>query len=97
MVRSVGGLKMMLLALVLGLVWFVSPATAKTNTMAVTVESSNKHEELHQFNGREKQQLIYDPHLNSNYMMSKRKVPNGPDPIHNRKAGNSKRPPGLRF
>ncbi|CAN0925751.1 CLAVATA3/ESR (CLE)-related protein 25 [Linum grandiflorum] len=29
-----------------------------------------------------------------NYMMSKRRVPNGPDPIHNRRAGNSKRPPG---
>ncbi|CAK9154452.1 unnamed protein product [Ilex paraguariensis] len=28
-----------------------------------------------------------------NYM-SKRKVPNGPDPIHNRRAGNSGRPPG---
>ncbi|KAM7468591.1 hypothetical protein LguiB_016153 [Lonicera macranthoides] len=26
--------------------------------------------------------------------MSKRRVPNGPDPIHNRKAGNSGRPPG---
>ncbi|MED6154896.1 hypothetical protein PIB30_000398 [Stylosanthes scabra] len=28
-----------------------------------------------------------------NYM-SKRRVPNGPDPIHNRRAGNSGRPPG---
>ncbi|GMI87815.1 CLAVATA3/ESR-RELATED 26 [Hibiscus trionum] len=26
--------------------------------------------------------------------MSKRRVPNGPDPIHNRRAGNSGRPPG---
>ncbi|OIW10519.1 hypothetical protein TanjilG_15891 [Lupinus angustifolius] len=26
--------------------------------------------------------------------MSKRRVPNGPDPIHNRKAGNSGQPPG---
>ncbi|XP_052186524.1 CLAVATA3/ESR (CLE)-related protein 25-like [Diospyros lotus] len=26
--------------------------------------------------------------------MSKRRVPNGPDPIHNRRAGNSHRPPG---
>ncbi|KAE9613434.1 hypothetical protein Lal_00015923 [Lupinus albus] len=26
--------------------------------------------------------------------MSKRRVPNGPDPIHNRKAGSSGRPPG---
>ncbi|KAK8582827.1 hypothetical protein V6N13_069595 [Hibiscus sabdariffa] len=29
-----------------------------------------------------------------NYYMSKRRVPNGPDPIHNRRAGNSGRPPG---
>ncbi|XP_057542197.1 CLAVATA3/ESR (CLE)-related protein 25-like [Amaranthus tricolor] len=28
------------------------------------------------------------------YYMSKRKVPNGPDPIHNRRAGNSRQPPG---
>ncbi|KAL3636307.1 hypothetical protein CASFOL_020854 [Castilleja foliolosa] len=28
-----------------------------------------------------------------NYV-SKRKIPNGPDPIHNRKAGSSHRPPG---
>ncbi|KAK1415693.1 hypothetical protein QVD17_31478 [Tagetes erecta] len=31
----------------------------------------------------------------SNYLgMNERRVPNGPDPIHNRKAGNSRRPPG---
>ncbi|CAK7332721.1 unnamed protein product [Dovyalis caffra] len=43
--------------------------------------------------GREKQ-LVYNSELDLNYMMNKRKVPNGPDPIHNRGAGNSKRPPG---
>ncbi|KAG9151979.1 hypothetical protein Leryth_002253 [Lithospermum erythrorhizon] len=26
--------------------------------------------------------------------ISKRRVPNGPDPIHNRRAGNSHQPPG---
>ncbi|MFS7958699.1 hypothetical protein Hanom_Chr08g00681821 [Helianthus anomalus] len=26
--------------------------------------------------------------------MNKRRVPNGPDPIHNRRSGNSRRPPG---
>ncbi|GMH27618.1 hypothetical protein Nepgr_029461 [Nepenthes gracilis] len=26
--------------------------------------------------------------------MNKRRVPNGPDPIHNRRAGNSRQPPG---
>ncbi|KAK4423789.1 hypothetical protein Salat_1961800 [Sesamum alatum] len=29
-----------------------------------------------------------------NYSNSKRKVPNGPDPIHNRRAGSSRQPPG---
>ncbi|XP_043724709.1 CLAVATA3/ESR (CLE)-related protein 25 [Telopea speciosissima] len=36
---------------------------------------------------------VVHPDLDLNYM-SKRQVPNGPDPIHNRKAGNSKQPPG---
>ncbi|KAM0987341.1 hypothetical protein ACFX13_011681 [Malus domestica] len=36
---------------------------------------------------------LVHPDLNFNYM-SKRRVPNGPDPIHNRRAGNSGRPPG---
>ncbi|XP_058772388.1 CLAVATA3/ESR (CLE)-related protein 25-like [Vicia villosa] len=35
----------------------------------------------------------HDAQLDFNYM-SKRRVPNGPDPIHNRRAGNSGRPPG---
>ncbi|PIA40270.1 hypothetical protein AQUCO_02500160v1 [Aquilegia coerulea] len=33
------------------------------------------------------------PDLDPN-CMSKRRVPRGPDPIHNRKAGDSRRPPG---
>ncbi|KAK3223190.1 hypothetical protein Dsin_010215 [Dipteronia sinensis] len=41
--------------------------------------------------GREKH--LNAPELDLNYM-SKRRVPNGPDPIHNRRAGNSRRPPG---
>ncbi|XP_062150042.1 CLAVATA3/ESR (CLE)-related protein 25 [Alnus glutinosa] len=41
--------------------------------------------------GREK--LVDHPELDFNYI-SKRKVPNGPDPIHNRRTGNSGRPPG---
>lgn len=35
----------------------------------------------------------FRPQADVNYM-SKRRVPNGSDPIHNRKAGNSRRPPG---
>ncbi|CAL8994381.1 unnamed protein product [Prunus brigantina] len=41
--------------------------------------------------GRENK--LVHPELDLNYM-SKRRVPNGPDPIHNRRAGNSGRPPG---
>ncbi|KAI4314249.1 hypothetical protein L6164_027177 [Bauhinia variegata] len=41
--------------------------------------------------GREKP--IDHEELDFSYM-SKRRVPNGPDPIHNRRAGNSGRPPG---
>ncbi|CAH2066483.1 unnamed protein product [Thlaspi arvense] len=33
-------------------------------------------------------------HGDLSYVASKRKVPRGPDPIHNRRAGNSRRPPG---
>ncbi|XP_022158662.1 CLAVATA3/ESR (CLE)-related protein 25-like [Momordica charantia] len=36
---------------------------------------------------------LVHPQWHLNYM-SKRRVPNGPDPIHNRRAGNSGRPPG---
>ncbi|GMI70726.1 CLAVATA3/ESR-RELATED 26 [Hibiscus trionum] len=36
---------------------------------------------------------VAHPKQDLNYM-SKRRVPNGPDPIHNRRAGNSGRPPG---
>ncbi|XP_004297689.1 PREDICTED: CLAVATA3/ESR (CLE)-related protein 25 [Fragaria vesca subsp. vesca] len=38
-------------------------------------------------------QKLVHPELDLNYM-SKRRVPNGPDPIHNRRTGNSGRPPG---
>ncbi|GAB4839883.1 hypothetical protein Ancab_020592 [Ancistrocladus abbreviatus] len=37
--------------------------------------------------------LVVQPKMDFN-SMSKRKVPNGPDPIHNRRAGNSRQPPG---
>ncbi|KAK2994396.1 hypothetical protein RJ640_029511 [Escallonia rubra] len=39
------------------------------------------------------EKLDVRPVSDLNYM-SKRRVPNGPDPIHNRRAGNSGRPPG---
>ncbi|OAY61498.1 CLAVATA3/ESR (CLE)-related protein 25 isoform X2 [Manihot esculenta] len=62
---------------------------ATKSTTTVQAAASLKHEADI---GRER--LLYDPDLDLNYMISKRKIPNGPDPIHNRRAGNSKRPPG---
>ncbi|XP_030499099.2 uncharacterized protein LOC115714513 [Cannabis sativa] len=41
--------------------------------------------------GKEK---LAHPKLDLINYMSKRRVPNGPDPIHNRRAGKSGRPPG---
>lgn len=55
--------------------------TGPTKSTARTVEATASFK-LDADIGREK--LIYDPELDINYMMSKRKVPNGPDPIHNR-------------
>ncbi|XP_057528864.1 uncharacterized protein LOC130807610 isoform X2 [Amaranthus tricolor] len=49
-----------------------------------------KHEESVTI-GRGK--VIAHSEVDFNYM-SKRKVPSGPDPIHNRRARNSRRPPG---
>ncbi|KAL8137713.1 hypothetical protein V2J09_003714 [Rumex salicifolius] len=37
--------------------------------------------------------VIVHPKIDVNYM-SNRRVPKGPDPIHNRRASNSRRPPG---
>ncbi|KAK9090574.1 hypothetical protein Sjap_023751 [Stephania japonica] len=37
---------------------------------------------------------VFHTNFDHNYIASKRKVPNGPDPIHNRRAGDSRRPPG---
>ncbi|CAI0386594.1 unnamed protein product [Linum tenue] len=36
--------------------------------------------------GKGNQQLVHKTESNLNYMMSKRRVPNGPDPIHNRES-----------
>ncbi|KAL7261011.1 hypothetical protein ACSBR1_006637 [Camellia fascicularis] len=39
------------------------------------------------------EKLDVQPRSDLNFM-SKRRVPNGPDPIHNRRIGNSRQPPG---
>ncbi|KAJ6721853.1 CLAVATA3/ESR (CLE)-RELATED PROTEIN 26 [Salix viminalis] len=74
-----------------------SGATSETTTSRLASAQATqindlKDEHEKEVIGREK--LVYNSELDLNYMMSKRRVPNGPDPIHNRRTGNSKRPPG---
>ncbi|KAG7651186.1 CLAVATA3/ESR (CLE)-related protein 26 [Arabidopsis thaliana] len=59
----------------------------KETTTAVNMNNSD---------AKEIQQELEDGSRNGDlsYVASKRKVPRGPDPIHNRRAGNSRRPPG---
>ncbi|ESQ28226.1 hypothetical protein EUTSA_v10019352mg [Eutrema salsugineum] len=61
----------------------------KEITTAATMNNSIIHT-------KETQQELEDGsrHGDLSYVAGKRKVPRGPDPIHNRRAGNSRRPPG---
>ncbi|XP_042501355.1 CLAVATA3/ESR (CLE)-related protein 25-like [Macadamia integrifolia] len=61
---------------------------SKTKTITTSPTGSFKQLELIGTNGP-----VVHTDVDINYM-SKRRVPNGPDPIHNRRAGNSKQPPG---
>ncbi|CAL1357265.1 unnamed protein product [Linum trigynum] len=66
----------------------------ETGSVSVTRASFIRRDDV-EVVGKGNQQLVHKTdQSNLNYMMSKRRVPNGPDPIHNRRAGNSKRPPG---
>ncbi|XP_058073820.1 CLAVATA3/ESR (CLE)-related protein 25-like [Magnolia sinica] len=66
----------------------MTTTTATTSSTAIITTGSFKQSEVM---GRDGPTFHHD--LDLNYM-SKRRVPNGPDPIHNRRAGNSRRPPG---
>ncbi|KAK2374876.1 subtilisin CLE36 protein precursor [Trifolium repens] len=68
--------------------------TGQTTTRQWSEERVLKHDDEHVV-GKDKGVVVvnHDAQLDFNYM-SKRRVPNGPDPIHNRRAGNSGRPPG---
>ncbi|KAJ0242753.1 CLAVATA3/ESR [Hirschfeldia incana] len=63
--------------------------TTKETTTAATMNDSIIH-------GKGVQQELEDgsKHGDFSYVASKRKVPRGPDPIHNRRAGSLRRPPG---
>ncbi|XP_041009970.1 uncharacterized protein LOC121254074 [Juglans microcarpa x Juglans regia] len=62
------------------------------NAPTVTSESGG-NSKLHAYIMGRGNFVDHPPELDLNYM-SKRRVPNGPDPIHNRRTGNSGRPPG---
>ncbi|KAB2624638.1 CLAVATA3/ESR (CLE)-related protein 25 [Pyrus ussuriensis x Pyrus communis] len=71
---------------VVGFICFLLIGTLETR--GGTSTAASKHADAV---GREK---LVHPDLDLNYMVSKRRVPKGPDPIHNRRAGSSGRPPG---
>lgn len=79
---------------VLGVIWFfvvgILANHATKTTKVVTLTSSRSFYRL-KFIGEEKHH--FHQYLNLNYV-SKRRVPNGPDPIHNRRASKSRQPPG---
>ncbi|KAK0572942.1 hypothetical protein LWI29_000722 [Acer saccharum] len=86
-VESGGGNKEMTTAAAAAAAAFTTSQTQKSSTSSTGNLNRVDMDSL----GREK--YLNAPELDLNYM-SKRRVPNGPDPIHNRRAGNSRRPPG---
>ncbi|CAL0311948.1 unnamed protein product [Lupinus luteus] len=70
----------------------VGSISASGRTRQEATQRSSKILEHEQVMGRD------NKHANTEELdfnnMSKRRVPNGPDPIHNRKAGNAGRTPG---
>ncbi|KAK8492565.1 hypothetical protein V6N13_017540 [Hibiscus sabdariffa] len=64
----------------------------KTTRIVNHDESWSSLEEQADGQGKGKSTLVHQ-RMDLNYMSSKRRVPNGPDPIHNRRAGHSRRPP----
>ncbi|XWS30305.1 hypothetical protein CRYUN_Cryun24cG0105800 [Craigia yunnanensis] len=77
-----------------GVIWLLfvciiaNHATTMTKSIMVSSTRDFKHRE---FVGQERLNSHQDFLLN---YVSKRRVPNGPDPIHNRRAANSRQPPG---
>ncbi|KAK5845842.1 CLAVATA3/ESR (CLE)-related 25 -like protein [Gossypium arboreum] len=66
--------------------------TSDDHQSSTTTAKVQHEEEQVKVLGQRKSNVAH-PKQDLNYM-SKRRVPNGPDPIHNRRAGNSGRPPG---
>ncbi|RZC87572.1 hypothetical protein C5167_036111 [Papaver somniferum] len=67
-----------------------SSRTTETTRTSISASSS-----LGNSNGRHSSKPTATPRVDKrSYMSSERRVPNGPDPIHNRRARKSKEPPG---
>ncbi|KAF7809224.1 CLAVATA3/ESR (CLE)-related protein 25 [Senna tora] len=68
-------------------------ATTESTTLSSSSSSQETFKHKHVIGSTSSDKTVNHAELDFNYM-SKRRVPNGPDPIHNRRAGNSGRPPG---
>ncbi|KAI3915034.1 hypothetical protein MKW92_019065 [Papaver armeniacum] len=69
---------------------FSSSRTTETTRTSISASAS-----LGNSNGRHSNKPTATPRVDKrSYMSSERRVPNGPDPIHNRRARKSKEPPG---
>ncbi|CAH9071310.1 unnamed protein product [Cuscuta europaea] len=91
----------------LGLVWLLLVGVLHNETSTTTIATrtrttcsdhnrgGGRGRRMNMDDGR-KSEVSSSVHVDPNFM-SKRKVPNGPDPIHNRRAGNSHRPPGRAY
>ncbi|KAE8667567.1 Detected protein of unknown function [Hibiscus syriacus] len=81
-------------AVLVGVVWLLFVCIAGNRAIArtkpTTVSSTREFKHL-EFAGKGKLNYHQDFHFN---YVSKRRVPNGPDPIHNRRASKSRQPPG---
>ncbi|KAJ9683531.1 hypothetical protein PVL29_019208 [Vitis rotundifolia] len=75
-----------------GLIWFsyVGVIANQATKPVITISSTGNFKHM-KLIGRERHAVHQDWDLN---YVSKRRVPNGPDPIHNRRAGKSREPPG---
>ncbi|XAR51797.1 hypothetical protein NMG60_11006534 [Bertholletia excelsa] len=77
--------------LAMGFIWFLFVgvlSSRMTETTAIRSQSTTKPELLKLIGNKQFGHWDLDP----NYA-SKRRVPNGPDPIHNRRAGKARVPP----
>ncbi|KAL5759666.1 hypothetical protein ACOSP7_018186 [Xanthoceras sorbifolium] len=80
---------------VVGFIWLLLVGTLESggNKDTTAALKSQSTENLHRMEASGREKYLNRPEMDLD-SMSKRRVPNGPDPIHNRRAGNSRRPPG---